>query len=156
MVFFRSKQSKKINKADSRRNKRIRNRRMMLVISVFTLGFLIIVARLIYLQVFDATDQYARQVDQLVDEVDIQASRGNIYDRNMNILAQNSTAKAVHIVPRDVKNKEKLIDELSTKLLVSREIFIYKRPNKLTVPYNFYIIYIINVINLIIFLVFWC
>ena len=93
----------------------------MLVISIFTLGFLIIVARLIYLQVFDATDQYARQVDQLVDEVDIQASRGNIYDRNMNILAQNSTAKAVHIVPRDVKNKEKLIDELSTKLSVSRE-----------------------------------
>ena len=87
MGFFRSKQSKKINKVDSRRNKRIRNRRMMLVISVFTLGFLIIVARLIYLQVFDATDQYARQVDQLVDEVDIQASRGNIYDRNMNILA---------------------------------------------------------------------
>ncbi|EFV01671.1 penicillin-binding protein, transpeptidase domain protein [Pseudoramibacter alactolyticus ATCC 23263] len=121
MGFFRSKQSKKINKADSRRNKRIRNRRMMLVISIFTLGFLIIVARLIYLQVFDATDQYARQVDQLVDEVDIQASRGNIYDRNMNILAQNSTAKAVHIVPRDVKHKKKLIDELSAKLSVSRE-----------------------------------
>ena len=48
------------------------------------------------------------------------------------------------------------ITRFDTTRLKIGGLFIYKRPNKLTVPYNFYIIYIINVINLIIFLVFWC
>ena len=84
-------------------------------------AFMVLIVKLVYLQIFDATDQYARQVDQLVEEVPLQASRGNIYDRNMNLLVQDSTASAIHVIPLEVEDPDKLADELSSKLGLDRK-----------------------------------
>ena len=93
---------------------------MVFIIIVLGIMFLVIIGRLVYLQIFDSTDQYARQVDQLVSESTVKASRGNIYDRNMNILAQSSSAKSVNVIPKDVDKPDQLIDELTSKLGVDK------------------------------------
>ena len=95
-----------------------RRKKISLCLKVIGGLFFILIIQLIRLQIFDSTDQYARQIDQLVDEVALTADRGNIYDRNMNILAQDSSATAVMIVPNQVNDDDidKVVEELSEKL----------------------------------------
>ena len=107
--------------AKRRKKKKQPKSRLSIVWRGVLICFAILVLKLVYLQVFDATDQYARQVDQLVEEVPLQASRGNIYDRNMNLLVQDSTASAIHVIPLEVEDSGKLADELSQKLGLKRE-----------------------------------
>ncbi|MDD2413888.1 MAG: penicillin-binding transpeptidase domain-containing protein [Eubacteriaceae bacterium] len=104
----------------------IRINRMLVIMGLFTAALLVIFGKLVYLQVIDSTDQYARQVDQLVDEVNVKASRGNIYDRNMNVLAQDSSAKAVHIIPKDVEKPDELAQVLSDQLQVDKTSILNK------------------------------
>ena len=88
-----------------------------LMIAVAVLVLLIYVtARLLYLEVIDKSDLYAAQVDQAIVESPIQAERGNIYDRNMNLLAQSATAQNIKVIPYNVKDAEKLAKTLSSKL----------------------------------------
>ncbi|MEG2651619.1 MAG: penicillin-binding transpeptidase domain-containing protein, partial [Eubacterium sp.] len=98
--------------------KQISQKRLLFVIFLLSFVLVFIIGKLIYLQIFDVADQYEAQVDQSVDEVEVSASRGNILDRNGNILVQDSSAKSVHIIPLDVETgKEKdLANLLSQKL----------------------------------------
>lgn len=96
----------------------VKHGRMLFVIAALAFVLLVIIIKLVTLQIFDASDQYAAQVDQSVDEVNISASRGNIYDRNMNLLVQDSSAKSVNVIPIDVEDgkEEDLAKYLSEKL----------------------------------------
>ncbi|MGL4549100.1 MAG: stage V sporulation protein E, partial [Eubacterium aggregans] len=88
--------------------KQISQKRLLFVLFLLSFVLVFIIRKLIYLQIFDVADQYEAQVDQSVDEVEVSASRGNILDRNGNILVQDSSAKSVHIIPLDVETgKEK-------------------------------------------------
>ena len=92
--------------------------RFFIVLIVLLICLAWLVGNLVYLQVFDQQDQTAAQVDQLVTESEITAQRGNIYDRNMNVLVQDSSAKSVNVIPHDIREGEtdKLADTLSTQL----------------------------------------
>lgn len=81
---------------------------------------IIIIGNLFYIQIVNSTGKYARQVDQLVEEVPIKASRGDIYDKNNNILAKDSSASAVNVIPFEVEDPEKLATTLSSKLGLDR------------------------------------
>lgn len=105
----------------SRRTFRPPKKRMAFLIGVILAGFVIIMIRLFYLQVIDRPDQLARQVDQSVDQIAVKASRGNIYDRNNNILVQNASAKAIHIIPASITNEDKLVSELKKELDLNDE-----------------------------------
>ncbi len=90
--------------------------RILIVLIFLFIGLVALIGKLVYLQVFSRSDQYAAQLNQLVDEVQITAPRGNIYDRNMNVLVQDSSAKAVNLIPKSVEDPEKVASELSEKL----------------------------------------
>lgn len=90
--------------------------RLFIVLALLTLALVGIITRLVYLQIFVSNDRIAAQVDQLVDEVQIPAERGNIYDRNLNILVQDSSAKSVNIIPKLVKEPTEVSKKLSKEL----------------------------------------
>lgn len=129
-----SKQHKKTTDRQGASMRRRQNKRVAFVLVVFAIFAAVIVGKLVYLQVIDSSDQYARQVDQVVDQVQVQAARGNIYDRNMNILAQNSTAKAIYIIPAEITDEEKLVKTLSSQLSLKEED-IRKKAEKLENDY---------------------
>jgi stage V sporulation protein D (sporulation-specific penicillin-binding protein) len=93
-----------------------RQKKILYAMVVLMLCLIIVVIRLFSLQIVNSTGKYARQVDQLVEEVPIKASRGDIYDRNNNLLAKDSSASAMNVVPYEVEDPEKLADALSIKL----------------------------------------
>ena len=92
-------------------------KRFLIMIAVAVVVLVIYVTpRLLYLEVIDTSDLYAAQVDQAIVESPIQAERGNIYDRNMNLLAQSASAQNLKVIPYNVKDAQKLAKTLSSKL----------------------------------------
>ena len=90
--------------------------RIMIAMVVLSLCLIIVIGKLFSLQIVNSTGKYERQVDQLVEEVPIKASRGDIYDRNKNVLAKDSSATAVNVIPYEVEDSERLAKTLSSKL----------------------------------------
>lgn len=95
--------------------------RIMIAMVVLSLCLIVVIGKLFSLQIVNSTGKYERQVDQLVEEVPIKASRGDIYDRNKNILAKDSSATAVNVIPYEVEDPERLARTLSSKLGVKIE-----------------------------------
>lgn len=92
-----------------------KQKKILAAMILLSLCLIIIIGNLFWLQM-NSTGKYARQVDQLVEEVPIKASRGDIYDRNNNILAKDSSASAINVIPFEVEDQEKLINTLSKGL----------------------------------------
>lgn len=112
--------------------KQISQKRLLFVLFLLSFVLVFIIGKLIYLQIFDVADQYEAQVDQSVDEVEVSASRGNILDRNGNILVQDSSAKSVHIIPLDVENgKEKDLATLLAQKLGLDYKEVYEKVTRL-------------------------
>ncbi|WP_083439374.1 penicillin-binding protein [Acetobacterium bakii] len=98
-----------------------KQKKILSAMVLLSVCLIIIIGRLFFVQIVGSTGKYARQVDQLVEEVPIKASRGDIYDRNNNVLAKDSSASAINVIPFEVENPEKLINTLATRLSLKPE-----------------------------------
>ncbi|MBK9219789.1 MAG: penicillin-binding protein 2 [Uliginosibacterium sp.] len=84
---------------------------------VFVLiGFGLVVARFVYLQVVRYEYYATRAEENRISLVPIAPNRGLIMDRNGLVLARNYSAYTLEITPSKVRNLEDTIDELSTMI----------------------------------------
>ena len=77
-------------------------------------GFGLIIARFVYLQVVRYDYYSTRAEENRISLVPIVPNRGIIVDRNGQVLARNYSAYTLEITPSKVRNLEDTIDELST------------------------------------------
>lgn len=103
-----------------------RRKRLIFAFFVFALFFLVLAIRLTSIQAFDSINLTDEQINQLMGEIPLTATRGDIYDRNMNILAKDASASAIYVRPKDVKEPEEIADYLSEVLELDREK-LYKK-----------------------------
>lgn len=92
-----------------------------------------LIYRLVILQIVEADTNRNAAIKQYTSEITIFAKRGNIYDRNMEVLATSSTVHTVFISPRDIKDDEQaglIADWLSRILDVDREFIFSKMEQK--------------------------
>jgi stage V sporulation protein D (sporulation-specific penicillin-binding protein) len=101
----------------------------------------VLAAKLTYIQAYDSINLTDAQISQLMGEIPLTATRGDIYDRNMNILAQDASASSIYARPKDIEDPEevgkllsdvleidrqetieKLLDEESTMVLIARKV----------------------------------
>ena len=78
--------------------------------------FLLLVARLAYLQIGQAKELQQKALDQWVSSTPVSAKRGKIEDRNGIVLAQSGTADTVEVVPSSVKDAKEVARVLSETL----------------------------------------
>ncbi|MGL4606841.1 MAG: penicillin-binding transpeptidase domain-containing protein [Eubacteriaceae bacterium] len=90
--------------------------RIVFALVALSLCLIIVIGNLFFIQIVNSTGKYARQVDQLVEEIPIQASRGDIYDRNGNVLAKDSSSSGIHVIPYEVENPQELSENLARRL----------------------------------------
>lgn len=83
--------------------------------------FLIIFFKVFYIQVVEYDKLKNLSSDLWSRNLPIEGNRGKIYDRNLNILADNLTTTSLVLIPNQIKDKEKTIRELSKILNVSEE-----------------------------------
>ncbi len=103
-----------------------RRKRLIFAFFVFAILFLVLAIRLTSIQAFDSINLTDEQIDQLMGEIPLTATRGDIYDRNMNVLAKDASASAIYVRPKDVKEPEEVADYLSGVLELDREK-LYKK-----------------------------
>jgi cell division protein FtsI (penicillin-binding protein 3) len=119
-----------------RRRRRVNGRRRLLALLILSvLAFSAISGRLVILQVFDAGSLDQAAARQRLTVIDLPATRGRIFDRNLDDLAISIPARAVWADPRLVRDKRRTAARLARTLgtskaaiadrLASRGRFVY-------------------------------
>jgi cell division protein FtsI (penicillin-binding protein 3) len=95
-------------------------RRLLALLILSVLAFLAISGRLVVLQVFDAGSLDQAAARQRLTVIDLPATRGRIFDRNLNDLALSVPARAVWADPRLVRDKPRTAARLAKALDVKQ------------------------------------
>ena len=98
----------------------IGNRRALELLYFFAALVFVIGIRLLFLQVFEHNYFLEKSMDQRLRFISLSPDRGDIFDRNGNLLATSINAYSVFTVPRNVENKKAVADVLSKQLNMSR------------------------------------
>jgi penicillin-binding protein 2 len=83
------------------------------------LFFVIVVARLVYLQIYQGSKYQKLATDIFVREEEIVAKRGDILDRNGNVLANTRRYFEITLTPQYVKDKDQVIASLTQLLPIT-------------------------------------
>ncbi|MDR2091627.1 MAG: PASTA domain-containing protein [Clostridiales bacterium] len=78
--------------------------------------FAALLGRLFYVQVVMSADLQAKALDQWTRDLELDAERGKIYDRNGVVLAENSTKYTVYVRPNAVSDPESVAQALGELL----------------------------------------
>ena len=101
-------------------------RRIIFVFSIFIIGFLVVIFRLIELQTKDREILEELIRKQYIKEQKVILPRGTIYDSKKNILAISIPKLTVFVIPKYIKNKKKVAKELSKVLKISETAILNK------------------------------
>ena len=104
-------------------------RRMLIIMLCFTLGLLGMGVRLAYVQVIEG-----KRLQELADEQQtrnraITPTRGNIYDRNLNVLAKSASVATIGVVHAQITEPERVAKVLSEHLNMDNDE-VYKKVTK--------------------------
>ena len=95
------------------------DKRMKIILLIFSSILLIIVLRVFYVQVVDYKKLSNLASDLWSRNLPIEASRGRILDRNGVVLADNITTTSLVLIPNQIKNKKEVTEKLAEILDVS-------------------------------------
>lgn len=113
------------------RNKTYNKRKILVVFLCAFIVILLLVARLMYLMIFDAK-YYQKKAEALHErEREIKAARGEIVDATGEVLATNKTVCTISVIHNQVKDKEKVIRVLCDELGL-KETEVRKRVEKVS------------------------
>ena len=95
------------------------DKRMKIILLIFSSILLVIVLRVFYVQVVDYKKLSSLASDLWSRNLPIEASRGRILDRNGVVLADNITTTSLVLIPNQIKNKKEVTEKLAEILGVS-------------------------------------
>ena len=113
-----AKTAKKTRKpaADPRADLRIKQRTMVLLVVFGILAFLPLIGTLYQLQIREHNYYETMAIANQTRSTPVSASRGAIYDRNMNVLAISATVENVFISPNEIAAQEQDVDLIAEGL----------------------------------------
>lgn len=130
-MFRQKMQEEKENRFCIYRNKTFNRRKIMIIFVAVLLLMVFLMGRLVYLMIF-CSEYYGVRAENLHErERDIKAARGNIYDRNGVVLAENKTVCTISVIHSQIEDPEKVIAVLTKELGMSEET-VRKRVEKVS------------------------
>ena len=113
------------------RNKTYNKKKMLVVFLSALLMIFFLIARLVYLMIFDAA-YYQQKAKTLHErEREIKAARGEIIDRNGKVLATNKAVCTISVIHSQIPDPERVIQVLADELGIEKEM-IRKRVEKVS------------------------
>ncbi|MBT1070462.1 penicillin-binding protein 2 [Pelotalea chapellei] len=94
--------------------------RTILLSFVVAVIFFVLLVRLWHLQILSAEDYRNMSENNRLRFVPIAASRGAIMDRNGTVMVSNQPSFSLAVIPQEVKDKDALLDQLSSLLDLDR------------------------------------
>lgn len=107
-------------------------RRIVGSIFIIILAFLVLICRLVVVQVVQADELASKQIANMYSKIAITASRGDVLDRNNNVLAMDATCSKVYVFPNSVGDAEATAKFLSEKLALDHNTVLTKISDKAT------------------------
>ena len=92
-------------------NRMMLRRTLFLMIVCGIVAFIVLGLKLFQIQILKHDEYEAAAIDQQLRETTVPAQRGNIYDRNMNILALSISVSNIYISPAELAMDQEAIDE---------------------------------------------
>ena len=130
-MFQQKMQEEEENRFCIYRNKTFNRRKIMIIFVAVLLLMVFLMGRLVYLMIF-CSEYYGVRAENLHErERDIKAARGNIYDRNGVVLAENKTVCTISVIYSQIEDPEKVIAVLTKELGMSEET-VRKRVEKVS------------------------
>ena len=96
------------------------NSKIRLFLVLFILIFIVIIARVIYIEMFEYKKLSSLANDLWSRDLPIEGDRGLILDRNGVVLADNITTTSLVLIPNQIKNKDLVSTKLAEILNVSK------------------------------------
>lgn len=113
------------------RNKTYNKKKMLVVFLSALLMIFFLIARLVYLMIFDAA-YYQQKAKTLHErEREIKAARGEVIDRNGKVLATNKAVCTISVIYSQITDPERVIQVLADELGIEKEM-IRKRIEKVS------------------------
>ena len=113
------------------RNKTYNKKKMLVVFLSALLMIFFLIARLVYLMIFDAA-YYQQKAKTLHErEREIKAARGEIIDRNGKVLATNKAVCTISVIHSQMTDPDRVIQVLADELGIEKEM-IRKRVEKVS------------------------
>ena len=113
------------------RNKTYNKKKMLVVFLSALLMIFFLIARLVYLMIFDAA-YYQQKAKTLHErEREIKAARGEVIDRNGKVLATNKAVCTISVIHSQITDPERVIRVLADELGIEKEM-IRKRIEKVS------------------------
>ena len=113
------------------RNKTYNKKKMLVVFLSALLMIFFLIARLVYLMIFDAA-YYQQKAKTLHErERETKAARGEIIDRNGKVLATNKAVCTISVIHSQITDPERVIQVLADELGIEKEM-IRKRVEKVS------------------------
>ncbi|MBI5098094.1 MAG: penicillin-binding protein 2 [Nitrospirae bacterium] len=94
-------------------------KRAVVIITIITFGFVVILFRLINLMIFDHEKLSGRASQQYIREKTLTPQRGVIWDRNMKEMATNIETDSLYAVPSNIRDAGKLSTKIAPIIKVS-------------------------------------
>lgn len=130
-MFQQKMQEEEENRFCIYRNKTFNRRKIMIIFVAALLLMVFLMGRLVYLMIF-CSEYYGVRAENLHErERDIKAARGNIYDRNGVVLAENKSVCTISVIHSQIEDPEKVIAVLTKELGMSEET-VRKRVEKVS------------------------
>lgn len=103
-------------------------RRIIALFAILCFLLATLSVKLVWIQGFKSMEYADKQAQMLMQRLPITASRGDIYDRNMNLLAKDATSQSIYVRPVDVdQSKAKEISRFLSKQLKLSYKSVYKK-----------------------------
>src|SRR5690625_11781 len=96
-------------------------KRLITVFIFIAIYFLIMFGRLAYVQLIESDEILAKAEELWSRDIPLAADRGKILDRNGEVLVDNELAPTLVVIPRQVEDAERVADELSEIINISKD-----------------------------------
>jgi stage V sporulation protein D (sporulation-specific penicillin-binding protein) len=99
----------------------ILRKRSFVLIVIILFSFLMIIMKLSYTKIFKANEYYEKALDLWTRTAPITGIRGNIYDRNGELIVGSSLTPTIVAIPKQIKDKDKTSSLIANILNVKKE-----------------------------------
>jgi len=100
--------------------------RFYAIFALMTLGFVLVLLRLVYLQGFQHKEWRARAQQAQEKSIELEAERGTIYDRKGRVLALNTERPSVYAIPAEIKEPVPVSRRLASILGIPQQEILQK------------------------------
>ena len=101
-----------------------RKKRIKILFFILTFIFLLLIARLVWIQIINNEEYYNKALKQRMKELKVNPDRGKIYDKNGKELAVSIESKTVVGLPKQVKNPTQTAGQLADILSIEHNTLL--------------------------------